>query len=1161
MSIDAKPWPGGGAASVPDASETVKGIIEIADSVESAAGTDDLKAMTPRKVKERIDAALVGGVEYKGSYTGQSLVTAQQGDMYISAATYSLAGVQFLSGDHLIFNQNASDPVTSAMFDKIDNTDAVSSVNTLTGAVVLSADDLAADHSPSNYIPANANIDGHLSGIDDELFLKAPKASPILTGTPTAPTATQGDNSTRIATTAYVDLAVSGAGNQINDIETKTSSTFTAQSNYVYVCGYPVGTQTVTMPDASGSTPGDIIGFTTRNQSYTIDLVSSDGTTNDLLNISNQTKGGTLGALSITINRQISWFVCSGTQWQEANASFFTQPISTDMVPTSANTYDLGSPSGEWADLYLGDGGIIYWGNDQDVKLIHDPDDGLTLDLGVTDSSHDPQFELKSESSASFGPRLLFNMQSTTPAANDRLGQLTFKGLDSGSGSTEYAYVFGQIEDPTAGAEAGRVDILPLPCSTQTKGLHVIGIPSELNGAKVDIDHNGTDYGLHLNGTIVAASAAELSLLDGGSSVGASVTIADTDGFILNDGGVTKLIPASDLKTYAGGGISAVVEDTTPQLGGPLDVNGQAITSASNGDIAINPDGTGDISIGADMIPDADATHTIGDEDNRFISIYSDVNGALRFKAKNDEGAQITKGQVVYIKGLAGDGETPTVGLADADDASKMPAFGLAFNTANDQAEIQIVSVGNLYGLNTSAFSVGDTLYVDTTAGGLVNTKPTGETAQLQNIGRVIRSNNGAGVIMVGGAGRSAATPNLDDGKIFLGNASNQAVSTALSAINLTSFNDDLGLATVATTGAYSDLSGTPTLGTAAALDVGTSASNVVQLDGSARLPAVDGSQLTNLPSGATQLNDLSDVTITGASTGEVLRYSGAAWVDATLAYSDLSGTPTLATVATTGAYSDLSGTPTLGTAAALDVGTSASNVVQLDGSARLPAVDGSQLTNLPTASAASETVAGIIEIATNAEAGAGTATDKALVPSNVSSLSIGSGQVSGLATVATTGAYSDLSGTPTLATVATTGAYSDLSGTPTLGTAAALDVGTSASNVVQLDGSARLPAVDGSQLTNLPSGGGGWTYSAITADPANAQANYHYSCTGTFTITLPTTGMSAGQEIRIKNMGTGTITVDPQTSNIDGSTTDYVMDVQYGAITLVSTGTHWEII
>jgi hypothetical protein len=38
------------------------------------------------------------------------------------------------------------------------------------------------------------------------------------------------------------------------------------------------------------------------------------------------------------------------------------------------------------------------------------------------------------------------------------------------------------------------------------------------------------------------------------------------------------------------------------------------------------------------------------------------------------------------------------------------------------------------------------------------------------------------------------------------------------------------------------------------------------------------------------------------------------------------------------------------------------------------------------------------------------------------------------------------------------------------LGTAATQTVGTSANNVVQLDGSAKLPAVDGSALTNLPS-------------------------------------------------------------------------------------------
>jgi hypothetical protein len=42
------------------------------------------------------------------------------------------------------------------------------------------------------------------------------------------------------------------------------------------------------------------------------------------------------------------------------------------------------------------------------------------------------------------------------------------------------------------------------------------------------------------------------------------------------------------------------------------------------------------------------------------------------------------------------------------------------------------------------------------------------------------------------------------------------------------------------------------------------------------------------------------------------------------------------------------------------------------------------------------------------------------------------------------------------------------------LGTAATEDVGTSGQNIVQLDNAARLPAVDGSQLTNLPSSGGG---------------------------------------------------------------------------------------
>jgi hypothetical protein len=43
--------------------------------------------------------------------------------------------------------------------------------------------------------------------------------------------------------------------------------------------------------------------------------------------------------------------------------------------------------------------------------------------------------------------------------------------------------------------------------------------------------------------------------------------------------------------------------------------------------------------------------------------------------------------------------------------------------------------------------------------------------------------------------------------------------------------------------------------------------------------------------------------------------------------------------------------------------------------------------------------------------------------------------------------------------------------------------------------------------------------------------------------------------------MGTGTITLDPQTQTIDGSTSDYLMTVQYLLFTLVATGFGWEII
>ena len=46
--------------------------------------------------------------------------------------------------------------------------------------------------------------------------------------------------------------------------------------------------------------------------------------------------------------------------------------------PSSADGDTLGTASAEWSDLYLADGGIVYFGNDQDINITHVADTGLT---------------------------------------------------------------------------------------------------------------------------------------------------------------------------------------------------------------------------------------------------------------------------------------------------------------------------------------------------------------------------------------------------------------------------------------------------------------------------------------------------------------------------------------------------------------------------------------------------------------------------------------------------------------------------------------------------------------------------------------------------------------------------------------------------------------
>lgn len=81
-------------------------------------------------------------------------------------------------------------------------------------------------------------------------------------------------------------------------------------------------------------------------------------------------------------------------------------------------------------------------------------------------------------------------------------------------------------------------------------------------------------------------------------------------------------------------------------------------------------------------------------------------------------------------------------------------------------------------------------------------------------------------------------------------------------------------------------------LGSAALLTAGTAANNAVQLDANAKLPAVDGSQLTNLPAAAPAFRAVGDAAATFAATDRALALTSALTAGRTWTLAAASGVP-----------------------------------------------------------------------------------------------------------------------------------------------------------------------------------------------------------------------------------------------------------------------------
>jgi hypothetical protein len=142
--------------------------------------------------------------------------------------------------------------------------------------------------------------------------------------------------------------------------------------------------------------------------------------------------------------------------------------------------------------------------------------------------------------------------------------------------------VVGPLAGGTGKVEVGHV------VGHEGQNLYLSSYDSGAESTHISLNSTGTTTTRFISGTTV-------------DFTGTTVTgLADVDAQDLTlSGNIISLtkqsgnVDLTSLLASGGAGIASVVADTTPQLGGDLDVNGKDIVTVSNGDIDLDPNGSG----------------------------------------------------------------------------------------------------------------------------------------------------------------------------------------------------------------------------------------------------------------------------------------------------------------------------------------------------------------------------------------------------------------------------------------------------------------------------------------------------------------------------------------------------------------------------------------
>jgi hypothetical protein len=161
-------------------------------------------------------------------------------------------------------------------------------------------------------------------------------------------------------------------------------------------------------------------------------------------------------------------------------------------------------------------------------------------------------------------------------------------------GVTSTAAELNLLDGITAGTVSASLAVIA-DSNKDISGFRNLSITGDLTVSGDDIT-----MGTNTAGNLLVADGTNFNSIAVGSLSEIS-SVANDDVLLAVDtsGGGLKKIARSTLVSglATSGAISNVVEDSTPQLGGDLDVNGNGLVSTSNGNIALTPNGTGVVRI------------------------------------------------------------------------------------------------------------------------------------------------------------------------------------------------------------------------------------------------------------------------------------------------------------------------------------------------------------------------------------------------------------------------------------------------------------------------------------------------------------------------------------------------------------------------------------